>query len=132
LMDEKKWEEAADQLQMALDNNPTPENLYRSRLKRSLTAFKGVPETKLLIQQSLDSYNYDSWMGDYDTTLLNSLLNQDFEVAKTYNYLGYCYAMTGNVGDAGQLFKKALKIAPEYTDAINNLGAAEILIDKEH
>ncbi len=131
LMDNKKWQEAADQLQLALDNSPTPNNLYRNMLKRSLTVFKDVPETKQIIQQSLDSYNYTGFMGDYDTTLLNSLLNSNFEVAKTYNYLGYCYAMGGNYDDAAQFFKHALKIYPDYTDAINNLGAAEILIKQD-
>jgi len=128
LMDEKKWEAAAEQFQLALDNSPTPQNLYRSMLKKSLTEFKDSPDTKQVIQQSLDRYNYNNWMADYDTTLLNSLLNQDFEMAKTYNYLGYCYAMTGNYDDAAQYFKHALKIEPNYTDAIDNLGAVEILI----
>ncbi len=131
LMDDKKWEAAAEQFQLALDNNPTPQNLYRSMLKKSLTEFKDSPGTKRIIQQSLDSYNYNAWMGSYDTTLLISLLNQDFEVAKTYNYLGYCFAMSGNYDDAAQYFKHALKIEPNYTDAINNLGAAEILIKKD-
>lgn len=131
LMDEKKWEAAVDELQLALDDSPTSQNLYKSMLKKSLIVFKDVPETKRLIQQSLESYNYYDWIGVYDTALLNSLLRHDFEVAKTYNYMGYCYAMTGNYNDAGHLFKEALKIAPEYTDAINNLRACEILIEKE-
>ena len=57
----------------------------------------------------------------YDSTLFYQILNTDRGLAENYNKIGYVYAKTGNPDKSLGYFYKAVKIWPDYQDAISNI-----------
>lgn len=60
-----------------------------------------------------------SLMGVYPLTLVGEGSTRDYE---TYNILGTAYAELGRVLDAQRAYEQAIRIAPKYGEAYNNLA----------
>lgn len=131
LMDKRNWQQASAQFVLALANSPTLVNLYRGMLLQNLVTFKDDTTIKKNIQVALDSNHFEKLNPYYDTKIIDDELSYNPDIAKTHNYLGYCYAMLGKYNEAKQQFEAALKIEPGYDDATNNLGAVNRLMKKE-
>ncbi len=131
LMDKRKWKEALENFLLALQNNPTAENRYKGMLKKSLVIFKENESTVDTIKKQLENFDYSKIADRYDDYLFNKEIVYSFDIAKTYNYLGYCYGMMGQLNEAFDNLKKAVEMIPDYTDAINNLQAVKYLMEKK-
>jgi tetratricopeptide (TPR) repeat protein len=53
------------------------------------------------------------------------MLNNDINLARTYNNLGFCQANIKEYDQAIQNFNVALKISPSLSDARNNIKAVK-------
>jgi len=131
LMDKHRWKEASANFLLALKNNPTAENRYRGMLKKSLVIFKEEKTLTDTIKAQLENLDFRKIAHRYDSYMFDKETAYSFDIAKTYNYLGYCYGMLGQLDDAFDNLKKAVEMVPDYTDAINNLQAIKFLMEKK-
>ncbi|MCX8130425.1 MAG: glycosyltransferase [Clostridia bacterium] len=90
-----------------------------------LSAFALVETGKSVNNQNTRKFllgTFSLLTGNYDGAILiyNSCGNTDHLIE---NYLGECYALKGDIGEAQRHFLKALVIHADYDDAIDNLRA---------
>ncbi len=131
LMDKRKWQEAVNNFLLAIENNPSAENRYKGMLKKSIVIFKEDKNTVETIKRQLENFDFSKIADRYDSYLFDKEIAYSFSIAKTYNYLGYCYGMLGQLNEAFDNLKKAVEMIPDYTDAINNLQAVKYLMEKK-
>lgn len=70
--------------------------------------------------QTPDVFVAEASLSDvYPLTSVGGQMTQDYE---TYNILGMAYAKLGRVFDAQRAYKQAIRLAPKYGEAYNNLA----------
>jgi tetratricopeptide (TPR) repeat protein len=130
-MDKKECDSAIFYFKLALKNISTLENSYISILLKNQQHFSDslskYQEIGKLIAEARDNYNFNK----YDYQIYNTMLNNDFNLVKTYGNIGYCYAINEQYEESMVYLKKALQLDPGFKDAQNNLRVVEQMIPKK-
>ncbi|MEA3445400.1 MAG: tetratricopeptide repeat protein [Bacteroidota bacterium] len=120
----KKWAEAKQAFDKAIENKYTMENCYLGMLKRDLKLFPqddARREIKKQLKQGIGNID----LQNFDETAFNEALLCDGELAGIYNQYGYTFAMQGNMAKAAEYFKLSLKMKPDFEEAKKNLRLAK-------
>lgn len=116
-MDQKRWEKAILLFEKAIDNRMTIENAYLGMIK-----------LEVQVQTDSTPFNHTipvNYAEIYDPSSFEMMLNNDINLARTYNNLGFCQANIKEYDQAIQNFNVALKISPSLSDARNNIKAVK-------
>lgn len=118
------WDSAIYALQKALDNKLTMKVSYEGMLKRDINSFPDDPEVREAIRSALDKGVSWEDLKPYDNKIFVDVLKSEKELSRLHDYIGYAYAMKGDLLNAIPHFRIALSIWPENEQARNNLNAA--------
>lgn len=132
-----RMKEAQDAFELALDRNP---NNYLARMAlakvywRQQSLEKAEAQLRILIRTHSEyaeahalygiilakTQHYPGGIKEIETGL-----SQGFQDALAYNYLGVCYAETGDANRAEQNYRKAVALDPRYSAAYLNIALME-------
>ncbi len=118
-LNEEKWADAITYFQKAIGTRMTIENAYQ-----------GMVATEVQSRNDSLRFNHDlpaNYLEIYDLSVFNYMLQHDVNQARTYNNLGFCQAKMGHYDEAIAHFRQALKIDPNFRDALNNMEAVQQL-----
>ncbi len=124
-MGQREWNNAIINFKLAIDNRQTIENSYKGMLLTYQKAYSDTTDTYQEISNILTTKSYLSHLNEYDEKIFNKQLNQEVNLAKTYNNIGYCLAMQEKYKEAQEYLNIALQIYPSYTEAKNNLKVVD-------
>ncbi|MCK5843613.1 MAG: tetratricopeptide repeat protein [Victivallales bacterium] len=118
------WDSAIYAFQKALDNKIGMRAAYEGMLKRDVHSFEERHETRDAIRAALDKGVSQDDLERYDNTVFVNLLKHEKDLSRLHDYIGYAYAMKGDILNSIPHLKIALNIWPENESARNNLNAA--------
>ena len=120
----RDWDSAIYALQKALDNKLTMKVAYEGMLKREVNSYLDDPETREAIRSALNKGVSQEDLEPYDNKIFVDVLKSEKDLSRLHDYIGYAYAMKGDLLNAIPHFRIALGIWPENEQARNNLNAA--------
>ena len=123
LMNSKRFDQSIFAFNKGLENILTIENSYIGMLKRDINNFDVDSESYEIISVLLNQKSFN--LSKYDNTIYKETISKDINIAKSYNNIGYCLAMKGEINEAISYFNKSLKIRPNFKDAKQNLRAVK-------
>ncbi|MBT4332877.1 MAG: tetratricopeptide repeat protein [Candidatus Cloacimonetes bacterium] len=113
------WEMAIKSFELALTNRLTLENSYYGLLKSMKIASTDEPEIQEAVIAHLEQ---TADLTIYDNNVFVNELENDKEIAKTYNFLGYAFHRNNQFKKAKENYDAALNIWPNYEEAKLNLN----------
>ncbi|MCF7858234.1 MAG: tetratricopeptide repeat protein [Candidatus Cloacimonetes bacterium] len=120
----QKWDLAIAAFNSALENKLTLENSYYGMLK----SVKNSSQSKHEIHNAVITFlSKPISPCKYDREIFVTTLKKDKEIAKTYNLIGYSYLRKKEPSRAKTNFELALKIWPDFKDAMQNLDQVRSL-----
>ncbi len=123
LMNSKKYNKAIFAFNKGLEYKLTIENSFTGMLKRDINNYNKQSENYDIISKLLNEKSHD--FSQYDNSIFEEILSKDINIAKSYNNIGYCLAMKGDIDEAITYFNKSLKVRPNFKDAKRNLQAVK-------
>ncbi len=97
--------------------------LYRQMLLRARHSFEGDSATCLIIRQHLNDGLSGEALAAFDMTIIQRLRQNNPEIAKTHNHLGFIHYQLQNMESAREHFSRSLAIWPGNRDASSGLAA---------
>ncbi len=123
-LERSDWDSAIYAFQKALDNKLTMKISYEGMLKRDVDSFTDDPDIRDAIQATLNKGVSREDLDRYDNKIFVEVLKSEKDISRLHDYIGYAYAMNGDLLYATPHFKIALNIWPDNQSAQNNLRAA--------
>ncbi len=124
----KRWEEALDSYNKALDSRYTMQTCYIGMLKKNYNLYYDNDEIKQELKNLLEKGIDSTSLVTYDELIFNKQSVKYFNIAAIYTQCGYIYGQDGDLTKAIEYFKKALQVNPTYDDALRNLNYAQTLL----
>ena len=124
----KRWDEALDAYNKALDGRYTMQTCYIGMLKKNYNSYHDGNETKLELKNLLEKGVDSTDMSSYDELTFNKQSSKYFNLAAIYTQCGYIYGQNGDLPKAIEYFEEALQFNPSYEGAIRNLNYAKALL----
>jgi len=117
----KEYDEAKKAFEMSLALQTDLSLSYKTMLKGSLSSYADDSLHLQIIEKQLTDDITSEYLADYDLQIIRHELQNDPEIAKTHNHLGFINTAQGDITKAIEHFQSSLQIWPGNRDAIENL-----------
>ena len=117
----KEHEEAKKAFEMSLAIQTDLSLSYKTMLKAGLSGYKDDTLHLQIIKEQLADDITSEDLSSYDLEIIRRELQNNPEIAKTHNHLGFIYTAQGDITKAIEHFQNSLQIWPGNRDAVEYL-----------